>query len=438
MMKKSPKKSIKSLAKVAAVLWGLIFWWYHFSEKIGYIQHDVQKELKDNLWKKEILQDQETNDIIKLMGWTISQKEFDTMLARHGHKNDTIRVDSIIQADEALYKTILELQTKYANPKISFWWSFKNMETGRDEVDRARFNPLINTIKSHQLDSVLIKFDNVKSREKFWLSAMPWFSWLSWNTWQKYLLNNRIAELAHAKQLKERGMIKKSIDGSIDYISSGFDYEKTYYMPWTIEYQAHKQYEPQLIQEFIEIYKKYWDKTSNNYFWILAKFNSWFFENFKDEDKTHEYLQILDHKWDMQADYVLGKSYLELYNRNFDVGYLTLKYDTIHKKIFWKDYTAKTLFREAIWYYKKAYSLWNIGAWSELVDIACNFRRWENTDLVIEVWEDLLKNHIKELKRTEIGNIYEKLWSIYYHKKNNKRGDECYKLSYEYGWWYGY
>jgi hypothetical protein len=34
--------------------------------------------------------------------------------------NDTVKIDELIQADEAMYKTILEIQTMYANPKISF------------------------------------------------------------------------------------------------------------------------------------------------------------------------------------------------------------------------------------------------------------------------------------------------------------------------------
>ena len=102
-MKTSPKKIIKNTAKVAAVMWGLVLWWYHFSEKIGYVQHDVQQALKDTLGKKEIIKDQETNDIIKLMSWKISQNEFDSLLLRHGYTNDTVKIDDLVQADENIW-----------------------------------------------------------------------------------------------------------------------------------------------------------------------------------------------------------------------------------------------------------------------------------------------------------------------------------------------
>jgi len=107
------------------------------------------------------------------MSGKISQEHFDAMLARHGYINDTIKINTLIQPDEALYKTILEMQTKYTNPKISFKGSFRNYETWGNEPDRSRFNPVTNTIKSHQLDSVMIKFDNIKNKEDFRLMHIP-------------------------------------------------------------------------------------------------------------------------------------------------------------------------------------------------------------------------------------------------------------------------
>jgi len=112
------------------------------------------------------LKDQETNDIIELMSGKISQEHFDALLARHGYTNDSLKVDTLISPDEALYNTILEMQTKYGNPKISFSGNFRNYETGENEPSRARFNPATNTIKAHQLDSVMIKFHNINKIEK--------------------------------------------------------------------------------------------------------------------------------------------------------------------------------------------------------------------------------------------------------------------------------
>ena len=392
------KRTIKNIAKVAAVLWGLVLWWYHFSEKIGHVKHDVQKELKDNLGKKEILKDQETNDIIELMSGKISQEHFDAMLARHGYINDTIKIDTLIQADEALYKTILEMQTKYTNPKISFGWSFRNYETWENEPDRARFNSVTNTIKSHQLDSIMIKFDNINKIEKINREHTWSLQWFSPDTWQKYLLNNWIAEISHSKQLKERGVIKMWIDCAIDYVQSWFNYERTYIMPWAEEYQAHGIYEPLLVQEFIETYKKYSDPTANATLWNLAKFNAWFFKEYKSNQKAYDYLKTLEKIWDADADFVLGNIFLEEYETHFGFRawfWITSEVDTtMTETIFGEKHTPKKLFHECLVYYKKAYALGNLDAGYKLVDIAFNFRRGENLDIVLDVGNELIKNHI--------------------------------------------
>jgi len=437
-MKKSPKKIIKNTAKVGAVLWGLVLWWYHLSEEIGYVQHDIQKELKDTLWKTEILQDQETNDIIKLMSWKISQHEFDSLLFRHGYTNDTIQINKLVQPDEAMYKTILEMQTKYANPKISFSWFFKNLETWENEPSRARFNPITNTIHSHQLDSVLIKFDDVKAKEKLSLDYVSGLNCFLSDTWQKYLLNNRIAELAHAKQLKEKWFLKFWINSSIDYIRSGFDYDKTYFMPWTIEYQAHKEYEQKLIQEFIATYEKYSDKKSFDYLRELAKFNSWFFEKYKNEYITYTSLHKLWKMWDPRAYYRLAKLYFDLYQQYFWSE--TWLNETSSETIFGKSYTSKTLFDEIIWYYKKSYDMGDVQAWIDLVSLYYySAYEWkEYNALYIDIWESLIKNHLHDMDKQVIGNLCQRLWSFYYAAKNRDKWNIYFAMSDEYWWAYPY
>ncbi len=435
-MKKSWKNIIKNLAKVTVVLWGLVLWWYHFSEKIGYMKHDVQKELKDNLWKKEILKDQETNDIIKLMSGMINQQEFDSMLARHGYVNDTIKINTLIHADEAMYKTILEMQTKYGNPKISFWGSFENLETGKNEPTRARFNFHTNTIKSHQLDSVMIKFDDIQKNESLWLDYGSGIWWLHGWTRQEYLLNNWIAEIAHAKQLKEMGLIKKSIDGTIDYLRSGFNYENTYEIPWTQEYQAHKEYEPQLAKEFIDIYKKYVKDYSDLALWNLAKFNAWFFEKYNNEKQSYNYLHMLKKRKNPDAIYFLAKLYTDEYGRNFVSWWHSISTDTTSTKIiFWKKYTANILFNEMLNLYKEAYSLWKTDAGFNLVQIAFNYKRWEYNDLIITIGNDLLKNHKQEMTKLQLANICSKIWSVYYQQKDLENGAKYMKMVDEFSWW---
>lgn len=438
MMKSSTKQQLKNAIKTATVLWGLVLWWYHFSEKIWYIHHDVQKELADNFGKKEILVDQETNDIIKLMSWVISQQEFDTMLKRHWYENHTIKINTLIPPDEAMYKTILEMQTKYGNPKISFSWKFINFETWTNEPKRARFDCLTNTIQSHQLDSVMIQFNNTKEIENFRLEHIPWLSGLNANTRQQYLINNWIAELAHARQLKEKWLIKMSADGTIEYIWSWFDYDKLYEKKGTTEYQAHIEYEPILAREFIHIYQKYINKHSAESQRKLARFNAWFFDTFSDEKQAYIHLKNLEVQWDWEVYFFLGKYYFDLYTTIFDVGYVHMQDDTIPKIIFGEKYTAKQFFDYTLSYYEKAYYKDNIDAWCELIELIANRRYWEYNDLFIKIGEDLLKNHIHEMSKEQIGNMYNKLWSLYYYLQDPKKWQEYYKLSDQYWWWYSY
>lgn len=433
-MKRVPKRILQT----AAVVGWLTLWAYQLSPKIGYIHHEVAKELKDTLWKKEILADQETNDIIKLMSWTISQEEFDALLLRHGHKNDSIKINTLIQPDEVMYKTILEMQTKYGNPKILLWWSFRNLETWDNEPTRARFNPITNTIHAHQLDSVLINFDNLQDKENFYIDYVPWLWWLNYDSRQKYLINNWIAELAHTKQLIEKWIIKMWINCAWDYVRSWFNHDKTYYTPWTIEYQAHKIYEPQLAQEFIQIYQKYINKTSGQKNLNMAKLYMWFFDTFRDEKKASEVLENLAQSKDPNICYFLWKSYFELYKDTFDVGYGYMEDDIVPKIIFWKEYTAKTFFGKVVSNYKKAYDYGKIEAGSELVEIISYRRFGEYNDLIIKIGEDLLTNHINDMRKETIGNICAKLWNLYYHIWDSEKWQEYLELSDTYWWWYSY
>ena len=101
------------------------------------------------------------------MSGKISQKDFNALLARHGYTNNTINIEKLIKPNEALYKTILEMQTKYTNPKISFSGSFYNIETGKDEPERSRHNMFTNTMKLHQLDAKILQFKTMTQADKF-------------------------------------------------------------------------------------------------------------------------------------------------------------------------------------------------------------------------------------------------------------------------------
>lgn len=67
-------------------------------------------------------------------------------------------------------------------------------------------------------------------------------------------------------------------------------------MEKTDEYQAHKIYEPMLVQEFITTYEKYLDTTSTDNIRAFIKFNYLFFGTFEDDQKIYTYLKILEQK----------------------------------------------------------------------------------------------------------------------------------------------
>lgn len=431
------KKAIKRTLQAAAIVGGLTVWAYQLSPKIGYQKHEVEKELVDNLWKKEILKDQETNDIIKLMSGKITQDEFDNLLARHGHINDGTRINELIQPDEAMYKTILEMQTKYGNPKNSFWWFFINILTWENEPTRSRINPVTNTINSHQLDSVLIKFDNIKTSEEKNFRYNDGIEALNTDTRQKYLLNNWIAELSHIKQIQEKGSVKFILDIPTDFVKSWFSYPASYEKKWTQEYQAHKEYEPQLIKEFINTYQKYVPKESDMSIWNLAKFNAGFFEKYKDEKEVCTYLNILWKKWDSTASYFLANIYFNMYTKNFvsGCGKTLSTNEMVTKEIFGKEYIAKTFFKETINRFRKTYYLWSVDAGLGWILIASSFAPWKYNDVILEIGKDLLKNHKHEIDKAQLAKLCARIWRIYYQQNDLKNGAKYMKMSQRFSWW---
>jgi len=140
------------------------------------------------------------------MSGRISQDDFDSLLTRHGYKNMDIDIEKLIRRDEALYKTILEMQTKYANPKLSFSGFFDNMDigTGKSEPDRPRYDIFSNTIHLHQLDANILQFKNMNQENQFRAERMMGLKSYAQETWKRRLLNNLLTEDAHAPQLEEK------------------------------------------------------------------------------------------------------------------------------------------------------------------------------------------------------------------------------------------
>ena len=367
MGKKLGKNIRNWLIATSALTAGL----YFSSPKLGYITHKIQEDITDTLGQKKLLADKETNDIINLIAGKITKEDFITLLAKHGQKIDSNQVDlnDIFQYDPALYNTIIELQTKYGNPKITFGGDHYNLEQGENEPHRANINTFNNTINIHQLDSLMIKF------KEHWTDA-DYASW-TWSLWgfdfesrKSHMINNWIAELSHAKQLKERWMVKFSIDWWIDYLKAPGKYEKQYHIPWTIEYQAHKEYEPALIKEFIETYEKY-TKNNPQFNFKIAKFYGGFFEKYKDEEKALDYLQKWSDSWDAVSSYIIGKHMFNLYAKHYN--YALWLDENAKELIGEKELSMQQLLDTMIHYYKIAYEQWYAEAGPEIINICSNF-----------------------------------------------------------------
>lgn len=435
---------IKKIIKIWALGLALKLWAaYTFSDKIGYVKNDVCQELSDSLWKKEILCNQETNDIINLMSGKISQQDFNALLARHGYKNTTINIEKLIKPDEALYKTILEIQTKYTNPTISFSGSFYNIETGKDEPERPRHNMFTNAMQLHQLDAKILQFKTMNQEDKFRTEHMFWLkSFLksyAQETRQRYLLNNRKTETTHMREIKEEWATAVWFDLLAEWICSWFNWKKMYNTKWDVEWRAHIIYEPELIKDIIETYKKYADLENPEQVFMLAKFyggfftlyEKWLFVPYTDNKQTAFYLNMLENMWHDFSSYLMWCYYQGIYAKEYKYNLYGCNYvqDTLKVDIHWDTITRVELFEKFIFYYEKSYRQWNIEAGYDILYIINAHRRGQYDELVLNIWRDMINHHQDELESAKLAETYKILWSVYFHKWNKKKWEKYYKIA---------
>ena len=88
----------------------------------------------------------------------------------------------------------------------------QNKSEKTEEHERARYNAFSNTIHLHNVDSLSLELVKEKSERDFMMalygSGYGKLPMSSFNNSQRYLINNRIAELAHAKQNIKDGAIR--------------------------------------------------------------------------------------------------------------------------------------------------------------------------------------------------------------------------------------
>lgn len=307
------KKRQRRLIRTLTALWLTWAIAYKTSPTISPIllptQHDIHNTIITNpdeqkeFWSpiKYQTDDFETNMILDLMSWCADKKAFNTILHKYWYK-EIIDIDAICHKDMALYRSIRELHQAHGNPHITIWKTFRNPFTDEENPERAFFDWLRNRINIHNIHDKQITFEtpNKAYYEDVFQSSQGKLP-RSWKeNWQRYLINNRIAELAHSVQLQKMWWIKMGIDMWCDEISTvttptqlelkdpthRFDWinnhDVLYDKKGSIEYEAHTIIEKQLIYELIETYKKYADIRDPLVQYQLWIFYNWYFDKLND------------------------------------------------------------------------------------------------------------------------------------------------------------
>lgn len=195
----------------------------------------TKKDLIENV-KKNIQTDKGTDTIISFLADNDNE-----LMNAWGKKfwYTPNHMDSVRMAkDPILYETMKELNQKYGNPKITM----KRPKDVNENKYEWCFSKKENTIYINP------KHMNGYSKKR------------TVSTW--------LAELSHSKQHQKKYMTWREIKDRITLIQEGFNYDKLYNIKWTMEYEAHKIIEPELIHEFI---KTYISKIDTNNIWEVEK-----------------------------------------------------------------------------------------------------------------------------------------------------------------------
>lgn len=397
---------------------GLLTLWvagalYTLAPKWEGVVHKVKTHLVDALGDVDILADKETNDIIGLISGTITKDDYSGLMKKHtqidGMSGTGEGMDFTEFRDSTLCKAILHMQTKYGNPKISFSGDFWDGESQKRQWGRPEFSHNDNTMHLWQLDSMALNIFAFSGS-----TEADIFFWTRHKGWQSILLNGRIWELVHARQLKE-WWLSKYTSRMVEEQRMYGSHKAEYNAPWTLEYEGHKQYEPQMAQELIETYKQYMPQTPESYY-KLAKLYGWMLYAYKDAPLFFSYLSRASEWGCGRATYFLGKYCTETYKDYIDHQ----KHSSYrHKYVpLWSTLCKpEDLLRKAEEYYIKAYHQWSVWAAQDLIELYNHDVSEEHDDRIIEMGEDILTNHHAALQKLplhllyfNVGRIYEKRW----------------------------
>lgn len=426
---------IKSIFSISALAWLAVgVWLYVASPKIWYLQYNISKEIKENLddCTKEIRfehEDKLTTDIINFISWNIARKDLVLLLTDHGYdKWQLPSKHDLREKDMALHYTIWYMHEKLWNPRIKFRWDYKNYQTILEnffeakeesayEHDRPRYNFNTNTISIHNLDSAKLDFSmrtyiDEERKSIFDNQRKIWFDKLeNKQDPQQILINNWIAELTHAFQNMQDGFIKSQVDVAKDFSSCGFDYDKTYYTPGMVEYQAHEIYEPEMVKGFIKLYMKYADLSDPEVMYKIAKFYGWYFDSYKDYNLSQSWLKKAAIAGKVEAANILANRAYSFFLEDCNDYFVDIeKSDT---------YLAYTIYR-----YHIASKNSDSNIYSERLIKLCLDSK-TNIDLAIWECDRILNNYdIRKDHNTNISIIFHYMLLLYHLQWEQCRTEE--------------
>jgi hypothetical protein len=171
---------------------------YTQNAKIDKISLPIKKDLIDNVKNnKDVTTDKETETIISFMS-NVNNDGMKVLFEEYRYK--TSPLDSLKQEekDTALYETIREMNQRYGNPEITP----KRSSTFNGKNYRGQFSPSLTKNKIH----INPRIYNNKPE----------------------MVVIRLAELSHAKQYQQKGMIERIIKDGVTRIKDDFKYKKLY------------------------------------------------------------------------------------------------------------------------------------------------------------------------------------------------------------------
>ncbi|EKD25304.1 MAG: hypothetical protein ACD_80C00086G0002 [uncultured bacterium (gcode 4)] len=192
--------------------------------------HQPKKDLIENVQNnKNIIQTDKETETIMAFASNLDNEGMKSLWKKYWYTASDIDSIAPEEKDPILYETMKELNQKYGNPKIT--------------IKRLGWRNRNDYLWSFYKKTIYINQKDTTDQEK------------------ESIIEVRLAELSHSKQFQKGHMTLRMIKDMIMLIKAGWNGRKLYEKKWSIEYEAHKIIQPELINEFIEMYISKIDTT---------------------------------------------------------------------------------------------------------------------------------------------------------------------------------